>query len=77
MKGFDQFSTTKTLAKLQATEGLKWPYRFQRNGNTFWPSLNLNQSAESYLSEMRQQYLNAGDMTKVSADLRPLIAQNP
>ena len=74
MKGFEQFSTTKTLAKLQATEGLKWPYRIKKNGIILWPDLNLNQSAESYLSEMRQQYLNAGDMSKVSAVLRPLKA---
>ena len=77
MKGFDQFSTTKTLAKLQATEGLQWPDMIEKNGIYLWPDSDLNQSAESYLSEMRQQYLNAGDMSKVSAGLRPLKAQNP
>ena len=36
------------LAELQATEALKFP-------------LKSFQSAEIYLSEMRQQYSNAGD----------------
>ena len=47
-KDFDQFSTTMALAELQATEALKFPLLGFR-------------SAESYLSEMSQNYTNAGN----------------
>ena len=48
-KDFDQFSTTRALAKLQVTEALKFP-------------LDSFPSAKSYLSEMSQNYTNAGDI---------------
>ena len=49
-KDFDQFSTTMTLAELQATKTLDFNV-----GGSF-------QSADDYLLEMSQNYTNAGNI---------------